>query len=264
MSTRGTRFSRRTFLTLVAVAAMSTCTVAAAKDKDGEGWWTERDGGAVVRGSGRIVSEPRAVTPFQAVHLRGAMKLVLRQGTKEAVEVRGDDNLLSLVETTVISRGGVPTLEIGSKRNASYTTRNRIVVTVDVVTLKALAITGAGDAEADGLKAGELNVHVAGSGDLRLRRLSADSLGLKLSGSGDVAASGRAGTLAVSIAGSGDVAARELEADDVTVSIAGSGDARVNARRTLSVSVAGSGDVEYTGDATVRSSIAGSGNVTKR
>lgn len=239
---------------LGAVMSALVCSGAARADDNRSG---------LLAGSGRVVAEARAVTPFQAVHLNGSMSLVLRQGAKESVEVRADDNLLSLIETTVSDRDGVPTLTISTKRGARYSTRKQPVVTVDVVTLKGLAISGSGDAVADGLKTSELQVRIVGSGNLRLRQLSTDALSLKLSGSGDVAATGRAARLSVSIAGSGGVAARELEAEDASVSIAGSGDASVNARKTLSVSIAGSGDVDYTGDASVKTSIAGSGSVKK-
>ena len=257
-----TPLNARRGLLLALAAGLVTLTPAAGADD--KGWWTEHYGGTVVRGSGNVVTESRGVSPFQAVHLKGGMRLVLRQATKEALEVRGDDNLLGFVETAVTDRDGVATLEIGSKKGISYTSRTRIVVTVDVVSLKSLAISGSGDAVADGLKTGELKVKVQGSGDVQLRQLAADALALRLDGSGSVDASGRTGKLAVAIAGSGSVASRDLQADEVTVSIAGSGDAHIHARRTLAVSIAGSGDVDYTGEAIVRTSIAGSGSVTKR
>ena len=215
---------------------------------------------AGVLGSGKVTSESRPVSSFHTIVLKGAIDLVLRQGAKEALEVRGDDNLLPLVETAVNGE----TLEIAAKRGASYSTRNRLVVTVDVVALKELALVGAGDASGEGLKAGELKVRIEGSGDLRLNRLAVDALAIDVAGNGDVTVTGRAGKLSVGIAGSGDVVTRELAADDVSVSIAGSGGAKVNARRTLAVSIAGSGDVDYTGEATVKTSIAGSGSVQKR
>lgn len=229
-----------------------------------DGSWTERSGGAMVVGSGKVVTEPRAVSGFQGVLLTGSMKVVLRQSGKEAVEVRADDNLVNLIETTVTTRDGVPTLEIGTKKGASYTTRSRMVVTVDLIDLKQLAISGSGDAVGDNLKVGELKLKVVGSGDVRLNQLSATVLSVGVSGSGDVGLSGKTGKLSVSIAGSGDVVTQGLEADDVKVSIAGSGDAKVNARKTLTVSIAGSGDVDYTGDPLLKTSIVGHGNVKKR
>ena len=201
--------------------------------------------------------------PFQGVLLKSGAHVVLRPAAKEAVEVRADDNLIGYIETTVTDRDGVPTLVIGAKKGASFTTRNRIVITVDVVNLKALTLAGSGDVEADGLKTAELKLKVHGAGDVQLRQLNTDALSIAVEGSGDVRASGRAARLGVSIVGSGDVTCRDLQAEEVSVSIAGSGDARVHANRTLAVNIAGSGDVDYTGEATVRSAIAGSGSVTK-
>lgn len=225
-----------------------------------EGSWF---GASTVTGSGKAASEQRLLAGFQAVAIKGSVDVVLRQAAKESVEVRADDNLLPLIETTVADRDGVPTLEVATKKGTRISTRSKITVTVDLPTLKAISISGSGEASGDKLQVGDLQVRIVGAGDVRLRQLSAESLGVKISGNGDVQATGRAARLTVAISGSGDVLTRELDADDVSVSIAGSGDARVNARKTLAVSIAGSGDVAYTGDASVKTSIAGSGNVRK-
>ena len=217
-----------------------------------------------VAGSGKLATETRAVTGFQAIALRGSMKLVLRQGAREGLELRADDNILALIETRVVDRGGVPTLEIGTKNGTSFSTHNPIVATIDLITLRALAIAGSGDVSGDALKTPGLEVAISGSGKVRLKQLSADEISAKVSGSGDIEFGGRTARLRVAISGSGDVKSRALEADDVTVSVAGSGDADVTARKTLNVSIAGVGNVKYTGDATVKSSIAGHGNVTKQ
>ena len=217
-----------------------------------------------ITGSGKLQSETRAVSGFQAITLRGSMNLVLRQGTREGVELRADDNLLPLIETQVVDRNGVRTLEIGTKKGASYVSRNPLVASVDLITLSALTITGAGDAVSEALKTPSLRVAITGSGNVRLHQLSADEVSAKVSGSGDIEFSGRTARLGVSIAGSGDVNTRGLEADEVSVSVAGSGDASVTARKTLGVSIAGSGSVVYSGEPVVSSSIAGHGSVRKQ
>lgn len=217
-----------------------------------------------VTGSGKLQSESRAVGSFQAIALHGSMNLVLRQATREALELRADDNLLPLIETKVVSRGGVPTLDIGSKDRSSFSTRNPITVTVDVVTLAALSASGSGDVSGEGLKAPALKISLAGSSDLKLGKVNFDEASVKISGSGKADLSGKAARFTLSISGSGDASTRELEADDVIVSIAGSGSASVNARKTLGVSIAGSGSVDYSGDPTLKTSVAGSGSVKKR
>ena len=216
-----------------------------------------------VAGSGKLQSETRNVSGFQAISTHGAVKLVLRQGTREGLELRADDNILPLIETRVVDRGGVPTLEIGTKDGASYSSRNPVVATIDLISLRAITLSGSSDVVCEALKSPVLQIAVSGSGNLRLHQLDVDQLAVKVSGSGNVDFSGRAATLGLKIAGSGDANTRALEADDVAVSVAGSGDVIVNARKTLSVSVAGSGSVAYTGTAAVSSSIVGSGRVKK-
>ena len=215
-------------------------------------------------GSGKVQSEARAVTGFQAITSRGSVKLVLRQGTREGLVLRADDNILPLIETQVVDRAGVPTLEIGTKRGASYSSRSPIEATIDLITLNALTISGSGDVASDALKTGSLKITISGSGNVRLKQLAADEVSTRIAGSGNVEFGGRTAKLAVSVSGSGDVNARALEADDVSISVAGSGDANVTARKTLTISIAGNGSVVYAGEATVKSSIAGHGRVTKQ
>jgi hypothetical protein len=216
-----------------------------------------------VTGSGQLRSEARAVTGFQAISVRGSITLVLRQGAREGVELRADDNLLPLLEARVVDHGGVPTLEIGAKDDTEFSSRHPIVATVDLVTLRALNVAGSCDVTSESLKVPGLRVAMAGSGQMRLRQLAVDELSVKVSGSGEIELAGRAATLALAVAGSGNANARGLEADDASVNVAGSGDATVNARKTLNVSIAGSGRVAYTGSAAVKTAIAGSGSVKR-
>ena len=248
---------------LIAAVSFSVAVAAPVHAEEG-GSWLQRAGSHLMTGSGKLQTETRAISGFQAISLRGPMQLVLRQGAREAVELRADDNLLALIETRVVDRSGVPTLEIGTRGGSRFDSRNDMTVTIDVLTLNALSVAGSGDVVGEGLKTAALKVQVTGSGDIRLRQLSSDEIRVEISGSGDVGLAGRVARLQVSIAGSGDVDTSGLEAEDVSVSIAGSGDAKVNARKTLGVAIAGSGDVAYTGDASLKSSISGSGSVAKR
>jgi hypothetical protein len=204
------------------------------------------------------------VSGFQSIALKTSAKLVLRQGSREGIELRADDNILPLIETRVVDGAGGPTLEIRSRDGASYSTKTTPVVTIDLIKLSGLSVSGSGDVSGDGLKSPALKIAISGAGDIRLSKLVVDDLGIKVSGSGDIRFNGRAGKLGIAIAGSGDVDTAGLEADDVSVSISGSGDASVNARKTLAVSIAGSGDVVYVGDAVPRTSIAGSGTVKRK
>jgi len=213
-----------------------------------------------VSGSGKIQSDARAITGFQSISLKTSAKLVLRQGSREGVEVRADDNILPLIETRVVDG----TLEIRNRDGSRYSTKTTPVITIDLIKLGGLSVSGSGDISGDGLKSPALKVAVSGSGDIRLNKLAVDELAIKISGSGDVHFNGRAGKLGIAVAGSGDVDTAGLESDDVEVAISGSGSASVNARKTLAVSIAGSGDVVYSGEAVPKTSIAGIGSVKKK
>ena len=69
-----------------------------------------------LRGSGTVVTEPRAISGFDAISTRGGIDVVVRQSGKEAVEVQADDNLLAVLETRVVSGAKGRTLEIAFKK----------------------------------------------------------------------------------------------------------------------------------------------------
>ena len=220
---------------------------------------------AATTGSGRVASENRNLSDFEAISLSGSMDLIVRQGSKESVEVSADDNVLPLIETVVESGAAGKTLHVRFKRGERVWTKAPVKVTVQVVRLVGLASSGSGNLRVEGLKTPILKLAISGSSDARFSELDADAFEVRVAGSGDVQANGHARQVKVSIAGSGDVKLASLAANDVTVSIAGSGDATVQANKSLGVSIAGSGDVQYSGTATdVRSSVAGSGRVTKK
>ena len=220
---------------------------------------------AATTGSGKALSETRAVSGFQAIALPGSIDVVVRQASSEGVQVRADDNVLPLVQTIVEGSGDTRTLRIQFKAGVSVRTKTPVVVSVDVIKLSAVSSSGSGNIRIEALKTPQLSLSISGSSDARLQQLDTDQLSVSIADSGDVQASGRAGKLDVSIAGSGDLRARELAAGEVSVTIAGSGNASVTAQKTLSVAIAGSGDVDYGGGAVVTNKrIAGSGSVRQR
>ena len=184
-----------------------------------------------VTGSGKPATEAREASGFSAISLRGDINVIVRQGTREAVQVSADDNLLPLLQTVVEGSGDNRTLRIQWKSGEWVHTRSKTVVTVDVVKLNAVASSGSGDIVVEALKTPALALSISGSSDAKLSQLDTAQLSVSIAGSGDVRASGKAAKFNISITGSGDVRARELAADEVSVSIAGSGDASVMANK---------------------------------
>lgn len=222
--------------------------------------WNTFWGGKMTKGSGKVTTDKRTLSGYDALGLKGSLNVKLRQAAEEGVEVTGDDNIVPFVETRVEGN----TLVVTTKKGVSFSTRNPITVLVKVKSLKAIAISGSGDLSAEPLKIGALATSISGSGNVHFDGLQADSFSLVIAGSGDFTANGKAAQQTISISGSGDVRADKLEGEDVTVTIAGSGDASVWAKGTLTASVAGSGDIRYVGDPKVTQRIAGSGSVARK
>lgn len=244
--------TRRFALMTVAVAGLGLAGGAQA--------WTWSFGkGERVQGSGDVATETRSPGSFDGIALSGNFKLRVRQASTNAVELKADRNLLPYIETELNGS----TLEVRAKKGYQLSSERPILLVVDMVVLKKIAIGGSGDVLVEAMNTPQLDVSIGGSGDVSFAQLYSEQATLSVAGSGNVEAKGRVNSLRVSVAGSGNVKTTELIADEVRVSIAGSGDARVQATKQLKVSIAGSGDVRYVGSPEVSSSVAGSGSVRK-
>jgi len=253
-------FSIRALAVLVKQAALiMTLCLATSAPSSALAWDWNLGFGKSVSGSGTIRSEIRAVSGFTGISLSLDAPVEIQQGETEGVTIETDNNLLPLVET-VVENG---TLKIRpATRNTSFSTKKMNII-VRVKTIDRLAIAGAGEIRAVGLKTSALKTSIAGSGDVRIDSLDVGALTVKIAGSGDFAATGSAASMEARIAGSGNIKTENLDTKAVEVGIAGSGDATVWARNALSVDVTGSGDIKYYGDAVVKKSIVGSGSVKR-
>lgn len=219
---------------------------------------------ASVVGSGRVVTETRAVPGFVAVHGSGSVDLDVRQGGAGSVQVQGDDNIVPLVETVVEGGRDGPTLHVRLRRGASFSTRRGLKVLVVTPRLVALTSTGSGDVRLGALATPALRVALEGSGDLQFTDLQTDELALGIAGSAGIDGAGRATRATLDISGSGDARLGSLRTEELRVRISGSGEADVQATRTLDVRISGSGDVRYGGNPALTSSISGSGEIRRR
>lgn len=209
-------------------------------------------------GSGKPKEESRPVGSFNRIRLDGAITVEARPAAITSLKVRADDNIVPLVTTTVEG----DTLVVSTQRNASYSTRNPVVVEVGYTQLQAADLRGSGDLNIGAIEGDRFEAALSGSGDVRLAQVKVKRLRLSVAGSGDVRASGSTEELSVQVAGSGDVHAQQVMAQQAKVSVAGSGDARVQVRDNLDVSIAGSGDVWVTGKPSrINRSIVGSGDL---
>jgi len=191
--------------------------------------------GPATAGSGNIISQTRAVEPFQEVRLMGAADISHVMATETSCEIEADDNLVPLITSTV--ENGVLKIEF----TGSLQPTQRIKIRLAGAPLQALSIAGSGSFTTDQVDGEKFEFSVAGAGDAKL--------------------AGQTQRLKVGISGSGKVQAPQLKADVATIQISGAGSVNLHVDSSLKVNISGTGSVKYSGTPQVSQSISGAGTV---
>ncbi len=211
----------------------------------------------VTVGSGKMASETRQVSGFNAVTLAGSGDVSIEQGEQEALTIEADDNILPLLTSEV--RGGE--LVLGMKPNLSLNLHDPIHYTLTVKNLNAFTLSGSGNVQAGPLQTDSLRLVLSGSGNVRLSDLTAQRIDTTLSGSGSIDVAGKVDEQSAQISGSGEYRAGDLASTSASTGISGSGSMKVWATDRLDARISGSGSVSYYGRPTVNKTGGGSGEL---
>jgi len=210
-----------------------------------------------VHGSGKVVSQTRAVSGFDEVSVSGPGELNVSQSSEESLVIETEDNLLPLIKSEV--SGGH--LRIGP-RDVNVRPTKGIRYQLKLKNLNALALSGSIHADLGRIKTENLTLRISGSGGTEATQLEARQLSVHISGSGRTEMAGRVERQEIRITGSGRHHASELKSNQATAEISGSGRARIKVKDTLEAKIRGSGGVEYYGSPRVTRSVSGSGHVS--
>lgn len=215
----------------------------------------------VVRGSGKVVSEERAVSGFSQVSLANQGDLVIELGDQEKLVIEAEENLLQYIEAEV--SGGTLQISTQGKVNISATRPIRYFLTV--TQLEGLEVRSSGSIEAPKLTVDRFTVEISSSGNIRIDSLEADQLRVEILSSGNLDISdGQIGDQTVRINSSGDYDAARVQSSSADVNINSSGNARLWVTDSLDVEVNSSGNLYYRGEpARLSTQINSSGKVIK-
>ena len=211
-----------------------------------------------VKGSGPIVTETLDLSNFSSIGLGISANVYLTQGSQQKVEVRGQKNIIDILK--IESKDN--TLNIGTKKNHSYSTSEKLEVHVTMKDLTKLNLGGSGSiiGETQFTNLDDVKFNIGGSGSIKLD-LQADEIDCNIGGSGSMKLSGQADEIEVNIGGSGSVKAIDLQVKNADVNTAGSGSAMINVSDHISARIAGSGGIKYKGDPKIDKKIVGSGRI---
>lgn len=193
-----------------------------------------------VTGSGKVVTESRNVSGFNALTVNGAGKVTIEWTGTEGLSISTDDNLLPYIVTEV--RGS--TLVIETKRNVVFDRVTDLTFKLTVKSLNSIEVNGAAAVEGKSVDADRLVTTVSGAAVVRMQ--------------------GKIAQQEITLNGTGAYNAENVEGKRATVTNNGAGAAVVRVSDQLNASISGIGMIEYIGNPQVTKNIAGIGIVRQR
>lgn len=193
---------------------------------------------AEVRGSGKRVMEKRNVTPFTAISTEGAFDIEVTCQKELAVEVEGDDNILSLVTAEVSNN----VLRLRNTKN--YSANEPVKFRISVPNLDHLIAEGAGHIEVKGLKNEKFEIDAEGAPTINV--------------------AGNTKLVDIESSGAGKIDTHNLHAQRGVVDSKGVSRIDLDVADQLDVTVSGPSSVYYKGDPQVNKTINGPGKVERR
>ena len=234
-----------------------------------------------IKGNGVLAEKERGVMTFNAIQTKGAVDVIIADVTNAPIKVRGDENLVDLVETFV--QNGV--LHVQFKENQNYTSKLGLKVTVpnsglinkitafgssDVIVEGCIisdnmyiSCTGSSDFKGS-IKAKICELEFTGSSDFK-GNIEAEKCTVSCTGSSDCVISGKVYECTISMSGSSDFKGYDFVVNKLKCNASGSSDIRITCNEELSVTARGSCDVYYKGAANVVSKqLSGSSSLKNR
>ena len=186
---------------------------------------------------------------FTEVDVRGAYRVVVRQGRAFKIEAGGEDDRLKDLR---VERNG-NTLEIHDRntsifgRGWSNDDEDRVIVRIEMPAIEYLKLAGAVQADLGGFdRQDRLRVAQAGASHLRLNG-NYGELKLDLAGACRTTATGRADALDLDAAGACELVAANLQTQTAAVDLAGVCKARLNVSESLRGDAVGASEIAYSG-----------------
>ena len=187
-----------------------------------------------IRGSGIAKEETRAVGPCDGIDVRSALSAVVTAGPAASVTVRGDDNLVPLVETEVEGS----TLYARMRPNTGYTTKLPLELVVTLPRLVLARADGASTIRATVVAGGDFTAVAAGASTLRLGGIDAAQADLTARGASRIEASGKAGRAHLTAAEASTIQAGALDAQAAEARLGGASHGEVRASASIRGAVA--------------------------
>ena len=213
------------------------------------------------KGTGKKVSETRALAPFTKILLEDNVNVVLSPGHTQEVRVEAGEKLISLVRTEADTN----TIHIYNDNKCNWARsykKGTITVYITMPTLRYIWHNGSGDITCtDTIHCDTINIQPHESGNIELT-LNANVIFNQLHGNSDVTLHGKCPIMGIFHIGEGYLHAEDLQTDDVWIHTEASGNEYLNVKKELTASIEWAGSAYYKGNpATVTGEVKGNGKL---
>lgn len=221
------------------LGALAVAAFAAFVSAGGCAWTSHR-----VEGSGKAIEDKRAVENFTAVEIGGSLKGEIIVGEPFSVVVKGDDNLVPLVQTKLDGNQ----LEVEVKNRVDIRPKAGLSIIIRMPKLERAEASGASELKVGGATGPQLELEASGASHLHAAGVSGDALKVGASGASEVKLGGGVAKLEVDLSGASSLAARELTARTADVDVSGASNADVTSQEAVSGSASGASSVRVWGN----------------
>lgn len=194
---------------------------------------------ATVIGSGRMIAESRPVRGFQTIVVAAGIQAVVSFTPSETLDITAEDNILPLVESSVIDGR----LTLGWRPGSGSISSHGVVCRVGAATLRGVSATAGSRIEVEGLDAGDFSID--------------------LSGASSFAGSGSVERLRLDLSGASRADAPGVTARSANATLSGASVVRLRIVEALIVNVSGASLLEYLGDPSVQADTSGASTVRR-
>lgn len=232
--------------------------------------------GPRVNGNGVIVSETPSVDSFHAIDISGAFEITLAQSDTSSVAIKGDENIVALVELFVSNDTLFARLPEGDFRpsvplKVDLTTAEIVEIELSGATDLAMApfpidslsldVSGASNVDIESLQGRELTIDASGASDIDIVELVVDRVETDASGACSITLAGTADHQVVELSGASDYSAERLLSATAEVDVSGASSADLNVSESADVEARGASTVNIDGDATIDADVTGAASV---
>ncbi len=196
-----------------------------------------------VAGNGNVSSNNRTIESFHEIQLQGVFNVMLKQGNKEALKIETDENLQSLIQSSV--EKGI--LKIKFKDSTNIKNLKKIDIYIDFISIDRITTAGVGSVKClDTLHLPSLDCKLQGVGTTNLMIIT-NSLSVNSEMVGALFLAGNAKDLRITNKGLGAIEAFNLKTETLFLDTEGIGAAELFVTERLTIHSKGLGGVKYKG-----------------